>query len=289
MPRQRMSCRIGFRRRRNTSVELWSRRQKVFLERACKCRRGPLDSAAEPRLRPMCGIAGIVGMSPQGAAPLRVELEQMITRLRHRGPDGFGFYEDGRAGLAHARLSIIDVAGRRPADSQRGPIGLGGFQRGDRQLRRAARGARAPWPRLLHAFGYRSHRPPLRAAWRSTSSTISTGSSQSPCGIVAAGAWSWRATGQGSGLCSTPMHGGRLVFASEIKALFGARGVPRRLLRMRTRAGVHLLERAGADYNFRRRALPAFRAHPGAGRRQHARPQILGLGVSATRPCGATH
>jgi len=34
----------------------------------------------------------------------------MIHALRHRGPDGFGFYQDGPIGLAHARLSIIDLA-----------------------------------------------------------------------------------------------------------------------------------------------------------------------------------
>jgi asparagine synthase (glutamine-hydrolysing) len=33
----------------------------------------------------------------------------MIHALRHRGPDGFGFYEDGELGLAHARLAIIDL------------------------------------------------------------------------------------------------------------------------------------------------------------------------------------
>ncbi len=35
----------------------------------------------------------------------------MITRLAHRGPDGFGFYVDNRVGLAHSRLSIIDLQG----------------------------------------------------------------------------------------------------------------------------------------------------------------------------------
>lgn len=35
----------------------------------------------------------------------------MIERLYHRGPDGYGHYEDGHVGLAHARLSIIDLAG----------------------------------------------------------------------------------------------------------------------------------------------------------------------------------
>ncbi len=35
----------------------------------------------------------------------------MIVKLRHRGPDGYGFHVDGDIGLAHARLSIIDLAG----------------------------------------------------------------------------------------------------------------------------------------------------------------------------------
>jgi len=35
----------------------------------------------------------------------------MIQSLHHRGPDGFGFHESGPVGLAHARLSIIDLAG----------------------------------------------------------------------------------------------------------------------------------------------------------------------------------
>ena len=35
----------------------------------------------------------------------------MVAMLAHRGPDGHGFYRDERAGLAHARLSLIDLAG----------------------------------------------------------------------------------------------------------------------------------------------------------------------------------
>jgi asparagine synthase (glutamine-hydrolysing) len=34
----------------------------------------------------------------------------MIMPLRHRGPDGFGYFIDGSVGLAHARLSIIDLS-----------------------------------------------------------------------------------------------------------------------------------------------------------------------------------
>ena len=33
----------------------------------------------------------------------------MIGTLRHRGPDGYGFHVEGAVGLAHARLSIIDL------------------------------------------------------------------------------------------------------------------------------------------------------------------------------------
>ena len=35
----------------------------------------------------------------------------MLGLIRHRGPDAFGIYMDDNAGLAHARLSIIDLSG----------------------------------------------------------------------------------------------------------------------------------------------------------------------------------
>lgn len=35
----------------------------------------------------------------------------MIETLHHRGPDGYGFYDDADVGLAHARLAIIDPTG----------------------------------------------------------------------------------------------------------------------------------------------------------------------------------
>jgi len=47
----------------------------------------------------------------------------MIHSLRHRGPDGFGFYQDGPVGLAHARLSIIDLAtGDQPMSNESSSI-----------------------------------------------------------------------------------------------------------------------------------------------------------------------
>ena len=35
----------------------------------------------------------------------------MIFPITHRGPDGYGFFQDENVGLAHARLSIIDLEG----------------------------------------------------------------------------------------------------------------------------------------------------------------------------------
>ena len=58
----------------------------------------------------MCGIAGVLTLSPS-AASLRPQLEAAAAALRHRGPDDFGITLDGPVGLVHTRLSIIDLAG----------------------------------------------------------------------------------------------------------------------------------------------------------------------------------
>ncbi len=58
----------------------------------------------------MCGVAGVLA-GPRAEPPALDELKRMIAMLGHRGPDGYGFYRDGRIGLAHARLSIVGLAG----------------------------------------------------------------------------------------------------------------------------------------------------------------------------------
>lgn len=81
----------------------------------------------------MCGIAGFASPQP---APARALLERMSRALAHRGPDGDGMAlwdERGRAcsgdepacaGLAHRRLSIIDLsaAGRQPMANEDGTL-----------------------------------------------------------------------------------------------------------------------------------------------------------------------
>jgi len=58
----------------------------------------------------MCGIAGILSLNA-GREPSAHELRAMADQLHHRGPDGEGFWRKGRVGLAHKRLSIIDIEG----------------------------------------------------------------------------------------------------------------------------------------------------------------------------------
>jgi asparagine synthase (glutamine-hydrolysing) len=61
----------------------------------------------------MCGIAGIV--NPEGSAVDPDMLRNMIETIRYRGPDDCRMTICGNAGLAHARLSVIDIAtGQQP-------------------------------------------------------------------------------------------------------------------------------------------------------------------------------
>ena len=64
----------------------------------------------------MCGIAGYHGLPED-----RALLTRMNDCQQHRGPDGDGITTDGPCGLAHRRLSIIDVAhGQQPMETADG-------------------------------------------------------------------------------------------------------------------------------------------------------------------------
>jgi asparagine synthase (glutamine-hydrolysing) len=58
----------------------------------------------------MCGICGIFE-TEKGKMVQRATLKSMADTIRHRGPDDDGFYACDGIGLAHRRLSIIDLAG----------------------------------------------------------------------------------------------------------------------------------------------------------------------------------
>src|SRR5437879_6221276 len=75
----------------------------------------PSEPHRVERTQAMCGIVGVAAR--RGWAN-RDGLITMRDTMSHRGPDNAGVWwsDDGRVGLAHRRLSIIDLspAGRQP-------------------------------------------------------------------------------------------------------------------------------------------------------------------------------
>ncbi len=66
----------------------------------------------------MCGIAGIMGTPVKGN-----DLDLMLAKLEHRGPDDRARCVHNDAKLGHARLSIIDVeGGRQPLFNEDGTV-----------------------------------------------------------------------------------------------------------------------------------------------------------------------
>jgi len=177
----------------------------------------------------MCGIGGILALSPAAAAPEPESLTRMIAALRHRGPDEAGLYRDARCGLAHARLSIIDLAtGQQPLANEDGTV----------------------WVSFNgEIFNYVELRAELvadghRFATRSDTEVIVHGFEQWGeeafarfNGQFAVALWDARAERlvlardhMGVRPLHICLHGGRLYFASEVKAIFAAEpSIPRAL------------------------------------------------------------
>jgi asparagine synthase (glutamine-hydrolysing) len=175
----------------------------------------------------MCGIAGIVALGAAAAAPAREALIRMAGALIHRGPDGLGVYRDERAGLAHARLSIIDLAtGQQPLgdENERTWIVFNGEIYNYVELREE-----------LLALGYR---------FRTRSDTEVIVQAYRAWGEAAFarmnGQWAlalWDAVARRLVLSRDPMgicplhlceYRGHLYFASEVKAIFAANAaIPR--------------------------------------------------------------
>lgn len=74
----------------------------------------------------MCGIAGAVSLDRLPIRDLSSALSAMGTLIAHRGPDGQGFWKapDDICGLAHRRLSIIDLStsGHQPMTAPSGAV-----------------------------------------------------------------------------------------------------------------------------------------------------------------------
>ncbi|MEL7563757.1 MAG: asparagine synthase B [Dehalobacterium sp.] len=66
----------------------------------------------------MCGIAGVFGTRYE-----KEKMNQILKKIRHRGPDDYGTFISKEATFLHARLSIIDVdGGKQPIFNETGTI-----------------------------------------------------------------------------------------------------------------------------------------------------------------------
>ncbi len=171
----------------------------------------------------MCGITG--------AAPGISEevLRRMTARLAHRGPDGEGYFSTPEASFGHRRLAIIDVpGGAQPMTTADGryTIIYNGEIYNFRELRKEmeAEGAqfrtKSDTEVLLEVFARRGGAAALEtllgmfafAVWDAERRTLFLARDR---------------------LGVKPLYytvcGGRLLFASEIKALLAHPDVPRRL------------------------------------------------------------
>jgi asparagine synthase (glutamine-hydrolysing) len=62
----------------------------------------------------MCGIAGYINIDHTLAS--KMVLKKQTDEIKHRGPDGEGYWVEGNVAIGHRRLSIIDLtdAGKQP-------------------------------------------------------------------------------------------------------------------------------------------------------------------------------
>ena len=180
----------------------------------------------------MCGIAGIyrLGERPLTATELEADRQlvgRMLECLAHRGPDDVGLESKGRASFGTRRLSILDVAGgHQPLADAGGRVWA--FQNGEiynfPQLRRdlASR----------HPLRTQTDTELLPYLWLERG----VAAVEALRGMFATGIYD--TAGDRMLLARDPLgvkplylaeHGGRLRFASELKALLADPELPREL------------------------------------------------------------
>ncbi|MDP8975152.1 MAG: asparagine synthetase B, partial [Actinomycetota bacterium] len=172
----------------------------------------------------MCGIAGSVGTGSD-----RADVEGQLRRLDHRGPDSWGVFEKPGAIVGQTRLAVIDlVTGDPPIADEEGAVGV------------ALNGEIYNFASLREELRLRGHR---LATAGDTEVIAHLAEDMEPVelarcldGMFAFAVWDERRRRLILGrdrLGKKPLYywsaNGRLVFASEIKAVLAHRWVPRRL------------------------------------------------------------
>ena len=173
----------------------------------------------------MCGICGAVDFGGLDAA-IESHLAEMVRVLRHRGPDQSGTFRDAHAALGHARLSIIDLSdGRQPMCNEDGTVWVSynGEIYNFRELRAelAAKG---------HKFRTRTDTEVIVHLYEEEGVNFVSALR----GMFAMAVWD-ALHGElylvrdrvGIKPLYYAVHNGRLIFASEIKAILAHGGVPK--------------------------------------------------------------
>lgn len=164
----------------------------------------------------MCGIAGILNHEP---APCALALEKLQAALRHRGPDDAGLWlsPTGRAGLAHTRLAVLDLspAGHQPMRADGHVIVFNGEIYNFRALRAELEATgvgfhtRSDTEVLLRL--YQREGPAMLGRLRGMFA-LAIWDEQAQSAFLARDAF-------GIKPLYYSLHGGRLAFASEVRAL----------------------------------------------------------------------
>ena len=170
----------------------------------------------------MCGIAGYMGPATPGV------LKRMLQTLRHRGPDDMGTYEAPPVGIGMTRLAIIDLSGgRQPMTNEDGSLWIvfNGEIYNHRELRRDLEAAG-------HRFRTRSDTEAILHLYEQEGE----GCVNRLRGMFAFAIWDARNTTlflARDRLGKKPLYlwnrNGRLLFASEIKALLCHPAISREL------------------------------------------------------------
>ena len=153
-------------------------------------------------LIPCAESAGIIyadSRRPVEAAALR----QMAAAIAHRGPDAEGLWRGPGVGLAHRRLSIIDLAGGdQPMGNEDGSIQVvfNGeiYNYRDLKTELGTEGASLP-----DQFRHRSARALVRGSWRRIGPSPARHVCLRTVGRAAASDSCWRAIAWGSSRCTT--------------------------------------------------------------------------------------
>ena len=174
----------------------------------------------------MCGIAGIVSLDGRPVAA--EEVRDMCATMRHRGPDDDGFFLRPEAVLGMRRLSIIDLhTGHQPVSNEDGSVcvvfngEIYNFQLLREQLKSRGHKLATKTDTEVIVHLYEDYGPDLVDHLR---------------GMFAFALWDVRKRQLLLGrdrLGIKPLYytdvGGRLVFASELKAILQLPGVDRQL------------------------------------------------------------